>query len=484
MLDEKRAMVRSTALMYGSEILSKLFQLGFIIILTRAAGAANFGKISFALAVGWIIYSVSDLGINNILIRDLSVKGARVKELVSQALAFKVRWGLIVSAASVAALFLLGVPTDTMIVASLIFPSLVIDSFTYALRFGFVAQKHFRDEAILKIIFGGSKFALILAFLIFTDSPLVLASTYLASSGLTAAVAYILFKRHVAAVSLKVTAGIRSFVSDSIAYIGKEPLGVLVTGSLLTFICNIDVLVLSFLEGDRVTGIYSAPTRLVMNAFVISEVLIISLYPYIVESFRKSKLDSLGQAMTSLMLIVFMPGIAACMLYPYEILSLLFGLEYAPGSSALALYSVTIVLYFLMVLYGNLYVISKNVRTLVKIYMVSAALTLILNVLLISRYSFLGASVATVIGQVSFLAIASIHFNLHVKRLNFGISSILLRSAIVISVLAGLHHLMKGSHLFVQLAVLTAAYAALIFAMRIIKISQIREVLSYAKRAD
>ncbi|NIS38808.1 oligosaccharide flippase family protein, partial [Candidatus Saccharibacteria bacterium] len=78
--------VKNSAVLTASHVLSKLINLALVLILTRLLGSDGFGIYSFSLAFVMLFMVFTHLGINTLLIREIARDKSRAKELVGTTL--------------------------------------------------------------------------------------------------------------------------------------------------------------------------------------------------------------------------------------------------------------------------------------------------------------------------------------------------------------------------------------------------------------
>jgi O-antigen/teichoic acid export membrane protein len=391
--------VRNTAYMYVGEFTSKIFQFIFIILLTRYLGAEGFGKISFALAFGYIIATIADLGINNILFREMATNVKSIPHHISRAFSIKMMIGTIITLLILAVIPFFGFSIEKIIIVFTICVSLIIDSLSQILRLAIISRKKMAYESVIKVIFNLSKLLLFLVLFYINAGILLMASIYLISSVVTFVISLTIYQNRIGTISF-------NFDSSYFRWLIAKSYPMLITTLLLMLLFNMDVVILSFIKGDHITGIYSAPSRLIMNGFVISEVLIISLYPSLAEYYknRKSLFTKTIETATSLIFIVFTPIFIGCMIFSDKIILLLFGKDFVSGAILLPIFSLILFLYFIIALYANLFVIAKKVKVFMYASLISTVISSLLYYFLIDKYSYLGAGIGA-LASYSILAL-------------------------------------------------------------------------------
>jgi len=178
----------------------------------------------------------------------------------------------------------------------------------------------------------------------------------------------------------------------------KEALPFGLSGIFIMIYYWIDSVMLSLLQGDTVVGWYNASYRLVLVLAIIPSAILTSLFPLMsrfYESSEKSLRFSYEKSFKYLLIIAVPIGVGMTLLAD-RIILLVYGSEYTPSIIALQILIWSEVLIFLSIVFGNLLNSINKQIIVTRQTAIAAILNVIMNLLLIPRYSYVGASIATV----------------------------------------------------------------------------------------
>jgi len=183
--------------------------------------------------------------------------------------------------------------------------------------------------------------------------------------------------------------------------------------AIATFsLAYIDVLLLGFFKTSFDVGIYSAasPTSRLMLAF--SAALYAALLPSIAELKQKKSYDEIKKSVKfagMLQIVFILPFIFVSFLFSEEIITFLFGAAYAGAAPPFKIL-VTANAFLSTFISLSAVLQAMDMQAVpAKILIFSAVLDVILNLILIPRYSLLGAAFSTLIASLfAFLALAFI----------------------------------------------------------------------------
>ncbi len=181
-----------------------------------------------------------------------------------------------------------------------------------------------------------------------------------------------------------------------------------------------DVFMLSKMSGDVAVGVYSAAYKIIGVYSTLPNIFIVSLFPILARKFENSKeslKDIANNAMRYLLLISF-PILILSVANSKEIISLLYGSEFKASSIVFQILSIRGFTFFTNTLFGYLLFAANKQKIILKLRLITLTANIILNVLLIPKYSYIGASVATSISAMCFLGLCYLFVIKSVYKMN------------------------------------------------------------------
>lgn len=170
---------------------------------------------------------------------------------------------------------------------------------------------------------------------------------------------------------------------------------------------RIDALMLTWMRGPEANGIYQAAYRLLDAVTDAPGVIVAAMFPAIARLHRQSRAELRRAYLTVLMVLTLLgvPVMLALLLFADPVVRLLYGAEYAPSVTVLRLLAIALFLIFVdtantMVLYSG-----DELGTVLILSLGTTAANVLLNLILIPRYSYNGAAVATIASTVLSLLI-------------------------------------------------------------------------------
>ncbi len=178
--------------------------------------------------------------------------------------------------------------------------------------------------------------------------------------------------------------------------------GIPVTMSSFGFllISYADILILTYFRTLEEVGLYSAAVPIITLMLYFPFAICVVIFPLSSELWAKKKLDALRFAIekiSKLVFIVLIPIAGVLLIYPDLILTLLYGSNFVSAQSALFILTIGAIFYGIAQINMTFLIGIAGPKLNMYIWMCVAVVNLVLNFILIPRYSITGAATATVI---------------------------------------------------------------------------------------
>ena len=170
---------------------------------------------------------------------------------------------------------------------------------------------------------------------------------------------------------------------------------------------KIDSVMLSYMQGDRQVGLYTAAYNLAFAFLFIGTSFHQAVFPVLSKLYINSRerLLQIYRLSVKYLAIIGLPICAGMILLSHRIVILVYGENYIYSSKALQILMIAFLLMFVNGLMGNALVSAGNQRGLARIVGRGALINVGLNLLVIPFYGFTGAASTTVITEFySFIA--------------------------------------------------------------------------------
>ncbi|CAD6492210.1 MAG: Polysaccharide biosynthesis protein [Candidatus Argoarchaeum ethanivorans] len=394
---------RNTGVVIVGDVIFKIISLVIMIYLARYLGTVGFGKYSFVFAYLAFFGIITDLGLQSILVREMARDSAIAPKLIGNAYIIKLILAVFAVALSMIVITLMSYPADTTTYIYIGAFTILFGSFSDLYATIFQANLRMAYNIIAKLVFKVLSAALIL-WIIFSHGRLMEVFIVLVFSEMVKTLISYSFSR-------KFVRPQFSIDFELWKYLFKAALPLALSSVIWIIYYQIDMLMLSPMQGDTAVGIYSAAHKLFEPFIVIPYAFMISLFPIMSEAFKTSEERLIKSYKLGLkyLLIIALPITIGIAILSDKIILLIYGAEFAESATVLQILICAIVFTFINFLLLNL-LISINKQKLHALSMgICAIVNVILNLILIPILSYNGAAIATLVTN-AVLFIASFYF--------------------------------------------------------------------------
>lgn len=394
-LGVKQTIFKNTFWLAVAEGISRFLKLILIIYVARIFGATGYGKFTFALAFVSLFAVFSDFGLSSITTRELAREKEREKEF-SAILSLKILLSL-----GTLILMLVGslcITPDPIIqkVIWILGIYILFNSFSEIVYAFLRARQRMEYESWTKILQSilvtGAGFFVILNF----PSVQNLSYSYLFASLL--ALIFILIFFHFKVLPLKISFE-KSIWQKFLAM--SWPLGF--TAVFATIYNSIDSVMMGYLGQITQTGWYNAAHKIIGVTLIPAALISTSFFPVLSKFFKESreKLQRTWNYFMESMIFLAIPIMIGGITLAPKIINWIYDPSYFPsGKETILAFQILIVMAgiaFLQSPFSQVLVVSNQQKKLFWITLFGAIINVILNLILIPKYSLYGAAATTVV---------------------------------------------------------------------------------------
>jgi len=391
---------KNILVLFISQIVSMGIGFFYLIFSARYLGPELFGLLTFALAFTGIFGLLLDLGLNNLAIREVARDKALANAYLSNITFIKVVMAVITFGLTAVVAYSSGYAGEKLAVIYLLTLSTIFVAFTasfYAIFQSFERMEYQSVGAILSglllltgavILIARSAGVVAFAAIYLISNTLVLGYTFFISKG----------KFHLFKVEVDL-----DFWRPTI----RQALPFGLSGFFTTIYFWIDSLLLSLIQGNQAVGWYNAGYRLVFSLLFIPTIFSAAVFPAM-SRFHVSSRDSLKlmwKKFIRFMLILGIPIAVGTTLLAGRVVPLIFGEGYAPSIAVVQLLIWSLVFIFVNAAFVRLFESTNKQIVVTKITGLIVIVNVAINLVLIPKFSYVGASVAILITEAIALVI-------------------------------------------------------------------------------
>ena len=460
---------KNTGVLFISNIVSKVFSFFYVMYTARYLGVEGFGILSFALAFTGIFGVFTDLGLRSLTVREVARDKSLASKYLNNITVIKVILVSVTFGIIVLVINILGYPEQTIKVVYLIALSVIFTAFTGMFYSVFQAFEKMEYQSLGQILNSALMFSGVMIAIKYNFTIIGFASLYLMASIIILGYSLVILRRKFFnpffVWSLREIEIDWSFWKPTI----KEALPFGLTGISGMIYTYTDSIMLSLMQGNEVVGWYNAAYRLILILLFIPGIINSAIFPSMSKFYISSQnaLKLMCEKYFKIMLIIGIPIGVGTTLLASKIILLIFGNEYRPSIIALQILVWTMVFTFAGAAFVKLFESINKQIIITKISGICVIVNILLNLLLIPKFSYIGASVATVITE--FILVGSIF--IFAYKFSYGIESkkvvVNISKVIIASVVMGAFlWYFKSLNLFVLIILAILFYLIMIYIVK------------------
>lgn len=375
----------------SAELLSKLIAFFTTVYLARVIAPEGFGIIGFATAfVSYFILFI-DLGLDTISIKKIANDQAVIGNYVNNVLSFRVLISVIIYLLLALIILLIDLETIQKSAILLLGLNLFVQSIT--LDFVFQATEKIKYLSIKVISKNLLSLILVLIFIRNISDVLLVIVIFVLTNLIVSVWMLIKYSN----LFENFNWGIDSrFIKKLVA----ESFPLAISAFMISIYYNLDMVMLGVIKTEAEVGIYNAVYRIFMIGILPIGVIVKILLPSLARISQKNELiNSLVKYGTML----FLNSVIVSVVFYFfseEILNIIFGEQYIAGTTALMIISFNIAVIGVNVFFGNPLTVWGKQRQYAVAITFGAIVNVLLNIMLIPKYSYNGAAFATLLSEV------------------------------------------------------------------------------------
>jgi len=457
---------RNTAALLISQVLSYVVGFFSVMLSARYLGAGNYGVLSFALAFTGIFAIVADLGVGALATRDIARDKSLTAKYVANLSVIKTISVAVTFALIALTINLMNYPQQSVNVVYLAGLALVITSFSQMFYGIFIAYERMEYQSIGQFLYSAAMLVGIVLAIKFSLGVVGFAMLWCFASALVFLYCLAIYRLKFAPLAAaQVTGKARIDWSFSKSLV-RAGLPLLLASIFGVISYRIDMVMLSLMKGDAAVGLYSAAYRLIETLGFIPMAFTGALYP-VLSQLHISAQDSLKfayQKSFQYLLLIGLPLAVGTTLIADRVIIGIYSAEFSGAASALRILVWVTPFSFLSWLLVTMLISINRQGLMSRVTFLGMVLNVIGNLILIPRYSYTGASIAT----VATAALACALYLYFTSRLvcRVELRRLVIKPVVACGVMAGSVILLQHLNLFLVIPVAIVIYFGVLFLLR------------------
>lgn len=391
----KRRIAKNTFVLLVATIISYILMFFINVYLARYLGVEGFGILSLAIALTGMATIFTDLGLNTLTIREVARNKILTRDYVINITVIKILLALLTLGIIFLTVNILGYSNEVSQVIYLITFSVIFTAFTNIFNSIFQAYELMEYISIGTIINSALLFTGVLIGISYNLDIFFFAGAYIIASLIVLCYSIFIYLRKFSIPKISINLSFWKLTLQE-----ALPFGVTnIFGSIYYWI---DSVMLSKMAGNEVVGWYNAAYRLMFVSLSIYTVYITAIFPVMSKFYKTSDehLKFTYERSYKYLLIISLPIAFGTTLLANKFILLIYGDGYSNAILALQILIWTVPLLFINGLTGYVIGAVNRQMILTKITFIGMVLNIILNLILIPKFSFIGSSIATVVTEL------------------------------------------------------------------------------------
>jgi O-antigen/teichoic acid export membrane protein len=403
-----RTIAKNTSVLFLSQIISYILVLFYTIYTARYLGASGFGLISFALALGAILSIFTELGLNTLIVREVSRDKKLANKYIGNTLVLKILLSIITLTLMFLVVSLLKYNPETATIVYYITISFVVGAFTNIFYSIFQAYEEMEYQSIGTIINSIIMFTGVILIIKYQLSITNFAMVYLISSIICLVFGFIICIWKFILPKIEIDTGLWKFLI-------VEAIPLTLASIFLLIAFKVDTVLLLIINGDEAVGYYNAAYGLMTALMFLPSVYVLAIFPLLSQLHVSSKdlLKRSYEKSFKYLIILGLPIAVGTTLIAGPIILLIYKSAFTPSIIALQILIWSIPIIFVNYIIGTAINSINKQGQMVKSTFIVMAMNIILNLLLLPKYGYVAASVITVLTEL-----ASFLFWYHILNVN------------------------------------------------------------------
>lgn len=394
MANKVRTVFANMSWMLISLIVVSVLSFIWTIVVAKYLGPSEYGIFGTAISFSSLFYVVSDLGIGTYIIRSISTDLENENKYINNAFSLSLFLSILYLIIVLIVLLVLG--WDNLIIMACFLYAIVnvISRLVSVVVIPFQVHEQMKFQAINNIINNVSTFALLII-VIFTSLGLIgVLFAYIFSVLISFLYVFFTVRKHYFNIKF-------SFNLSCYKELIKCGIPFAIATVFGTIYFSLDMVMITQFVGTYDAGLYNAAYKLLSFLTLFYSIYGTVIFPVLNKLFKDSEellRFSFVKSSKYLSAIAIPIAVFTCF-YSYDIISI-YGSEFINAGPILNILIWTIIFVFIDSNCGYVLNVMHKEYTLTVICGVAALLNIVLNLLLIPKYSYYGASVATVLSEV------------------------------------------------------------------------------------
>ncbi|MFA5871792.1 MAG: flippase [Parcubacteria group bacterium] len=470
MASVSRKIAYNVVISSSAKIIGTILALVGIGFITRYLGKEGFGEYSTVLAFFSFFGSLVDLGLYSISTREISRPGSDEKAILSNVFTIRVIASLAIII--IAPLIIFFFPYSENVKTGILIAAVAyLFSSSYSVLIGLFQKRLVMDKVAVAELVGRIFQVIVIVIAVKLDWGFLAIITTLLINMLVSFLIVYAWSKHYVRFRFKFDwPAWKSFLKES------YPLGI---SAIIVFAYfKLDTIMLSIMKSSSDVGIYNAAYKILENISFFPAMLVGLVMPimsrYIFH--EREKFVLVADKTFKVLIILAVPLLVGILFLAPQIIRLIGGADFAESVQVLRILSFAIVFIFFGNYFNNVLVAGNKQKKLMLVLLFCAIFNILLNLILIPRYSYTGAAV---VSSLTEMLVAILCASLVFRELKYRPSLQKLAEVFFGGIaMAAILYLGRGINFIILAFVSTLVYLFILWAFSVVTAEEIASIIS------
>jgi len=454
----------NTLFQFAGKIVTTFLSLLVIAYLTRYLGVSSYGEYTIIFAYVSFMAVIADFGFYWILVREIAKNENNISKIFNNIISLKIVFSVVVFLVGALIAFLipqysLSLKIGISIISFGWFWMSLNSTYVGLFQNKLEMYKSVVSDVIGRIIITFGVWYLVRLNLGLNSILWV----YILGNFVNLVVSYLYGRQHI---EFKFT---YDWSFWKVVLIESMPLAILTFIGTINF--KIDTIILSIMKGQVDVGIYGVPFKILEIIIIIPAIFVGNIFPILTKYFHEKdkRFSDAVQRSFDFLILIGLPVVAGLSILAKPIIKIIAGESYLTFSTlsvfgksitapdVLVILSISIGISFIITMFSNLVIVAGKQNKQVIPMIVTTLINVVLNIILIPKYSYLAASGINIISSIILLiwwnsfAHKYVSFKLHYVVFYKSLAATLIMSAVL--------YFLKDISLFLTIPVGIAVYS-------------------------
>ncbi len=388
---------KNTVYLVAASVGQKVLSFVYFTLVARAVGVEGAGKYVVATSFTTIFSIFVDLGLSNVLVREVAKVPEKAGEYLANVLGIKVILAVLAAAAATATARLLGYGAETRLMIGIATVVMLLDSTHLVLYAVMRGYQNLRYEAVGVVT--GQAVAIVVGsvfmFALHLPLPFLIVALVCGSAWNVAWASYALARRHPVPIRLR-------FDPKTIRFFWQVTIPFALAGIFSRVYSSVDSVMLSRIVSESAVGIYGVAYKLTFAFQFLPMAFAAAMYPAMSEYYVKdrAKLGALYAKSVTYLLTFVLPLVAGIATLAGPLVHTIYGPAFADAASALRILIFSLVFSFLYWPAGSLLNACDRQAKNTLVMGMTLVVNVVMNAILLPRFSAIGAAISAFAGNV------------------------------------------------------------------------------------